>query len=79
MEQGTKVCKVCGKVYPYCKNWGNNGIFRWQDVACCEEHGQQYFEEILRSRGELQEEEATPKKKATRASKKSEEQSIENE
>lgn len=56
MEKGTKICKVCGKEYPYCKNWSNSDIFRWQDVACCEEHGQQYFEEILRSRGELPEE-----------------------
>ena len=56
MDKGMKICKVCGKEYPYCKNWNNNDIFRWQDVACCEEHGKEYFAAVLRARGELVEE-----------------------
>ena len=56
MDKGTRICKVCGKEYPYCKNWNNNDIFRWQDVACCEEHGREYFAAIMRARGELKEE-----------------------
>ena len=92
MVQGIKVCKVCGKEYPYCKNWSNANIFRWQDVACCEEHGQQYFAEILRSRGELQSDpepsaetsqeevvKASPKKRSPRSSKESEDTSVDKE
>ena len=52
MDKGKRVCKVCGKEYPYCKNWNNNDIFRWQDVACCEEHGKEYFAAVMRARGE---------------------------
>lgn len=50
-QQGTKICKICGKEYEYCKTKAH-GAFRWQDVACCVEHANQYFEEIAISRGE---------------------------
>lgn len=56
MDKGKKICKICGKEYPYCKNWNNTDIFRWQDVACCEEHGKEYFAIVMRARGELVEE-----------------------
>lgn len=53
MDNSTRICKVCGKEYPYCKTVLKNGeIFRWQDVACCEEHGAEYFSAIMAARGE---------------------------
>ncbi len=50
MATATKKCKICGKDYEYCRTNRPSDIFRWQDVACCVEHGQQYFEKILKSR-----------------------------
>lgn len=53
MANSTRVCKVCGREYPYCKTELKNGnIFRWQDVACCPEHGSEYFALIAASRDE---------------------------
>ena len=51
IPNGTRICKVCGKEYEYCKTKAR-GQFKWQDVACCIEHANQYFEEIAISRGE---------------------------
>lgn len=56
MEKATRICKICGVEYPYCKTNRPTGIFRWQDVACCPEHGAEYFEKIARARGEATEE-----------------------
>ena len=51
MVNSTRICKICGKEYPYCKTVLKDGeIFRWQDVACCEEHGSEYFAQIFASR-----------------------------
>ena len=50
MKKGTKICKVCGVEYPYCSTNRDTGLFRWQDVACCQEHGSQYFAEVLAAR-----------------------------
>ncbi len=51
MATATKVCKVCGREYPYCKTERKvAGVFRWQDVACCAEHGNIYLERVLASR-----------------------------
>ena len=52
MATGTRICKVCGCEYPYCRTSRPTGIFRWQDVACCPEHGSIYFAEVAASRGE---------------------------
>ena len=53
MSTATKICKVCGKEYPYCRTERKvAGVFRWQDVACCVEHGSIYLERVLASRGE---------------------------
>lgn len=53
MATATKICKVCGKEYPYCRTERRvAGLFRWQDVACSIEHGTIYFNEVLASRGE---------------------------
>lgn len=47
-----KKCKVCGCDYVVCPTaHKNTKTYRWQDVACCEEHGAQYLREIMASRG----------------------------
>lgn len=49
MARATRICKICGKEYDYCRTETNNK-FRWQDVACCPEHGAEYFKRIEESR-----------------------------
>lgn len=53
MAKATKICKVCGVEYEYCHTFRRDTIFRWQDVACCVEHGNQYFAAIATSREEV--------------------------
>lgn len=50
MGKATAICKICGKEYPYCNTLRDEGLFRWQDVACCQEHGSQYFAEVIAAR-----------------------------
>lgn len=50
MPQGKRICKICGKEYPYCKTFNESNTFRYQDVACCKEHGEEYLALILKSR-----------------------------
>lgn len=50
MLPNTKICKICGKEYKYCKTESLKDIFRWRDVACCPEHGKEYFRQIMESR-----------------------------
>lgn len=50
MVKGTRICKVCGKEYPYCKTERSAAVFKWQDVACSVEHGTQYFAEVKAAR-----------------------------
>lgn len=53
MATGTRICKICGKEYECCKTLRQvEGVFRWQDVACCVEHGEEYLDRIMISRGE---------------------------
>lgn len=53
MATATRICKVCGKEYPYCRTERRvAGLFRWQDVACSVEHGSIYLNEVLASRNE---------------------------
>lgn len=87
MATGTRICKICGKEYACCKTLRVvEGVFRWQDVACCVEHGQQYLDLIMISRGEKKQtpeseaivstnepEVVTQKPKATRRKRKVEE------
>ena len=49
--KGTRRCKVCGKEYEYCHTFRPT-TFRWQDVACCLEHGNEYFAQVAAVRGE---------------------------
>lgn len=51
MPTATRICKVCGKEYEYCHTLRRiEGVFRYQDVACCPEHGSIYLAEIEVSR-----------------------------
>ena len=52
MAAGTRICKICGKEYPYCKTFNTTNAYRWQDVACCPEHAAIYFTKIAESRNE---------------------------
>lgn len=53
MATATRKCRVCGCEYEYCHtNRRVAGVFRWQDVACCPEHGSVYFAKIMESRSE---------------------------
>ena len=52
MEKATRICKICGIEYPYCKTNRPSEVFRWQDVACCPEHGAMYFDKVMEARGE---------------------------
>lgn len=49
MEKGERICKICGEKYPYCTT-KNSGKFRWQDVACCVEHAEEYLKKIEEAR-----------------------------
>lgn len=66
MAKGIKVCKVCGKEYEACHTLRPNldSEFRWQDVACCTEHGAAYLAQILESRGEAKPHESEKPKRA---------------
>lgn len=61
----TLICRVCGKEYDACHSKKtDHSTYRWFDVACCPEHGQEYLRQILESRGELK---TTEKASATTA------------
>lgn len=59
MQTGKRICKHCGAEYEFCYVNPNSNYFRWQDVACCEEHGAKYLEAVLIARGELTKKEET--------------------
>ena len=45
------ICRVCGAEYEGCRTARYiAGTYRWQDVACCPEHGSIYLERIIASR-----------------------------
>lgn len=51
METATRKCRVCGAEYEYCHTLRTvAGVFRWQDVACCPEHGSEYLALVMASR-----------------------------
>lgn len=50
MNGKTKTCKVCGKEYEVCGASFKSGENRWQDVACCQSHAEEYFRAVLAAR-----------------------------
>ena len=51
MQSASKVCRICGKAYQACRSvYERDESMRWQAVACCPEHGAEYFAAIIRSR-----------------------------
>jgi hypothetical protein len=38
-------CKTCGKIIAGCSSC-NGKVFSWKNVACCEEHFQQYVQRV---------------------------------
>lgn len=70
MAIGIKVCKVCGREYEACRTLrpNLNNEFRWQDVACCPEHGAEYLRRVMAARGAAapQEKEPEPPKRNVR-------------
>lgn len=76
MKEGTRICKICGKEYPYCKTERRGNVFRYQDVACCPEHGSQYFANVEAARNPIKtravptEVETKPQAKTVKSSKK---------
>ncbi len=67
MATGTRICKVCGREYEYCHTARRVAdVFRYQDVACCPEHGQVYLAEVLASRGQ-EDTAVTPKNNKAKA------------
>lgn len=51
MATATRKCRVCGREYEYCHTaYRVAGVFRWQDVSCCPEHGSIYLAKIMESR-----------------------------
>lgn len=50
---GIMKCRICGKEYEACLNTKRvDGVFRWQSVACCVEHGAEYLALIRASRAQ---------------------------
>lgn len=44
-------CRVCGKEYEVCANARRvDGVFRWQEVACSPDCGEEYLAAVLRGR-----------------------------
>lgn len=48
--KATRICKICGKEYPFCRSERPKGTFVYQEVACCKEHAIEYFEKVAASR-----------------------------
>lgn len=59
MARFIKTCRVCGKEYEACRTPRVDGVYHWQEVACCPEHGATYLEEVLRARGIVTDEPAS--------------------
>ncbi len=58
MKSNTMTCRVCGRTYECCRSVSpnNDGVFRWQRVACSPECGAEYLRRISESRGILRKE-----------------------
>lgn len=50
MPKATKICRVCGKQYEACHTEKVDGTFRWQEVACSPECGEEYLRRVMEAR-----------------------------
>lgn len=57
MPKVKKICRVCGKEYEACHTprSASSSVFRWQDVACSPECGEEYLRRIIKSRSAAEE------------------------
>lgn len=46
----TAKCRVCGKEFTPCRTPNPNGMFRWREVACSFECGQEYLQRVMEAR-----------------------------
>lgn len=64
MASAVKKCRVCGKEYEACRSANRAaGVFRWQEVACSPECGAIYLQKINESRGIVNPQKKTKRKK----------------
>ena len=63
---GILKCRICGKEYEACRSTKRtSGVFHWQSVACCAEHGAEYLALIRASRAKTEvAEESAPSNEA---------------
>lgn len=47
---GAARCRVCGKEFTPCRTPNPNGMFRWREVACSFECGQEYLQRVMEAR-----------------------------
>jgi len=51
MATVVRQCRVCGKNYEACATLKRvDGIFRWQEVACSPDCGEEYLAAVIKSR-----------------------------
>ena len=67
MPKFIKKCRICGTEYEACITPNPNHIFRWQDVACCPEHGEEYLRKVLAARAVKTEKAVEPEVVTTEA------------
>ena len=64
MASAMKTCRVCGQEYEACRSARHEaGAFRWQDVACSPECGATYLQRIMESRGQIEPQKKSKRKK----------------
>lgn len=50
MADTKRICRVCGKAYTACRTTSNPAVFRWQDVACSPDCGEEYLRRVVAAR-----------------------------
>lgn len=50
MADAKRICRVCGKAYTACRTMSTPGVFRWQEVACSPDCGEEYLRRVIAAR-----------------------------
>lgn len=50
MPKAILTCRVCGKQYKACRTPNPDGVFRYKEVTCSPECGQEYLRRVLEER-----------------------------